>query len=94
MRAHEEKHWRLTVEQRDRINAGARELRRLGAVEQFADRPGWAYVAFSMAAVFDTVAIHIDEMPYVLVSDALRACRYLLEPLPGDRRTAEPLDQS
>lgn len=69
----------------DRINAGARELRRLGSLDQYANQPQWAYAAFAMAAVFDTVAVSHRSMPSVLLSDALRACDFLLNPLPGDK---------
>lgn len=81
----EERAARRRRDERDLINAGARELRRLGALDQYADRPQWAYAAFAMAAVFDTVAVSQRSMPAVLLSDALRACDFLLNPLPGDK---------
>ncbi|MGD9986339.1 hypothetical protein [Pseudonocardia sp.] len=96
MREHERKHHEQRAAVVDRINAGAWELRRLGAADKHDGAPRWGYAAFAMAAVFDTVALDVDEMPRVLLSDALRACQYLLEPLPGDRadgRAPRSLDQ-
>ncbi|AEA26497.1 hypothetical protein Psed_4338 [Pseudonocardia dioxanivorans CB1190] len=101
MREHERKRYEQLAAIVDRINAGARELRRLGAGDQHDGAPRWAYAAFSMAAVFDTVAVNVavnvEDMPRVLLGDALRACEHLLEPLPGDRadgRARRALDQS
>ncbi|RTL70487.1 MAG: hypothetical protein EKK42_03160 [Pseudonocardiaceae bacterium] len=86
MRAHEEKRARERREIRERIEAGAKALRKLGAARQFADNPREAYMLFCIAAVFDTLALHSDRVPSVMVSDALRASHYLVEPLRGDRR--------
>jgi hypothetical protein len=101
VRAHEEKRDRDRREARERIEAGAKALRKLGSARQFADNYLEAYMLFCVAAVFDTLAGHAERVPSVMLSDALRACQYLLEPLPGDRRReagrpagVRPLDQS
>lgn len=97
MRAHEEKRARERREVRERIEAGAKALRRWGGDLKFADQPRYAYAVFSIAAVFDTLAWRPEQFPSTAINDAVRACGYLLEPLPGDhadRRAAEPLDKA
>lgn len=97
VRAHEEKAARERLEIGYRIEAGAKALRRWGSSLQHADQARHAYATYAIAAVFDTLALRPERFPSTAVNDALRACQYLLEPLPGDqadRRSASSLDES
>jgi hypothetical protein len=65
--------------QRATINAGAKHLRHQAIQDSYAGL-GAPYIAFSFAAVLDSIALHITELPPVMVSDALTACDRMLHP--------------
>lgn len=63
---------------RDRIAAGAKHLRHLGAQGGYAGLRG-EYTAYGLAAVLDQIAITLDRQPGQVRREALAAVGYMLD---------------
>jgi hypothetical protein len=77
-RAEEERAYRRLAEEKDQLQRGARELRRVARQDAYAGIRG-DFTANALAALLESVQLHWTELPVSIRSDALAAARYLLD---------------